>query len=65
MAEARVFKTSLACALSSDAQAEHQTFKEWGKYSNALRRRGERQIRCAKCLRWRYESDRCNLFEPS
>lgn len=40
-------------------------YLQWHADSDERAKRREQQLKCSICCRWKWEPERCNLFEPS
>ena len=45
------------CIVELERRVSYQRYGEG-------RQRGQKQVQCAKCRRWKYPNQRCNLFTP-
>jgi hypothetical protein len=57
--------TKEECLAQLEQRAESITMAQHEALSSSLRARGEMQKFCLVCERWRWTSDRCQLFQPA
>lgn len=58
MSEQLTFKTAGACIDDLERKVARRPY-------GSAQRPGQRQVQCARCMRWKYADERCNLFMHS